>query len=182
MLAPVRTVAPSITPVSLADVKRQLIVDHNDDDLKLTALIAAAVDYLDGWTGVLGRCLVEQTWRQDYERFATCLPLPLGPVIGIVTVSSDAGTVDPASYSFVTDAGGRSRVEFASGSSVSGPVSVTYETGYPTTGGISAVPDGLKLAIVLHVKMNYETMEPAARESYQRAFDALIAPYGRISL
>ncbi|MBD9372109.1 phage head-tail connector protein [Rhizobium sp. ARZ01] len=191
MLAPVRTVAPAITPVSLAEAKQHLRVDHSDDDALITALIAAAVDHLDGWTGILGRCLVEQTWRQDFERFASCLPLPLGPVIGIVSVMSDAGSVDQASYSLVTDAGGRARVEFASGVSVAGPVSVTYEAGYPTTPEQpgspvvpekSTVPDGLKLAIVLHVKMNYETMEPAARDSYQRAFDALIAPYRRISV
>lgn len=181
MLAPVRTIAPEITPVSLDDVKRHLRVDHSDDDALITALIAAAVDHLDGWTGILGRCLVEQTWRQDFEQFASCLPLPLGPVIKIVSVTHDAGTVDQASYSLVTDAGGRARAEFASGASVAGPVSVSYEAGSP----VADVPAALKVAILLMVGnwyANREASTEAAMTELPIGVNALIAPYRRLGV
>lgn len=191
MLAPVRTAAPEIAPVSLDEVKADLHVDHTDDDALIKVLIGAAVAHLDGWTGILGRCLVEQTWRQDFERLASCLPLPLGPVVDIVSVVSGADMVDPASYALKVDAGGRARVEFGASVSAKGPVSVTYKAGYATTPAssgqlavpaASTVPDALKIAIILHITMNYEALKPEERESYQRAFDALIAPYRRIGV
>lgn len=193
MIAPVRTIAPEITPVTLDEVKGHLRVDHIDDDDLIQALIGAAVDHLDGWTGILGRCLVEQTWRQDFERFASCLPLPLGPVIDITSVdyanaAGDPSTVDPSDYALKVDAGGRASVALAF--SVPGPVSVVYQAGYETTpaqtepvvAAKSTVPDAIKIAIILHIKMNYETLKSEERELYKRAFDALIAPYRRIGV
>lgn len=64
-LAPVRTVAPAETPVSLDDLKMRLGIepDDHDDDAALERMIAAAVAYLDGRGGVLGLAMVTQTWR-----------------------------------------------------------------------------------------------------------------------
>jgi uncharacterized phiE125 gp8 family phage protein len=196
MLAPVRTVAPEIPPVSLDEVKGHLRVDHTDDDELIKALIGAAVTHLDGWSGILGRCMVEQTWRQDFECFASCLSLPLGPVIGIVDVvykdkhGADQ-TIDAANYLLRTDAGGRSRLEFATGVTVPGFVSARYRAGYPTTPAVtgddpapakSTVPDDLKVAIVMHVKANYDRLTPEERASYDRAFKALIATKRRVGV
>lgn len=212
MLAPVRTVAPSITPVSLADVKAHLRVDHTDDDAMIGALLAAATAHFDGWTGILGRCLVEQTWRQDFDAFARSLCLPLGPVISITSVTwrSAAGqvsTVASADYDLRTDAGGRAVIRFDDAYSFpsdlheSRALAVTYKSGYATIPEVPAVPgDGeedpgtpavparstvpepVKLAIILHVKLNYDPLEPAVRESYQRAIDALVAPFRRVGV
>lgn len=194
MLAPVRVSAPVAMPVSLAEAKAHLRVDHNDDDALITALIAAAVDHLDGWTGILGRCLVEQEWRQDFDAFALCLPLPLGPVIEIVGVASGADTMDASAYSLKTDAGGRSRVEF-SGISVSGPVSVTYRAGYATIPEVpadgetpavpaqSTVPPALKVAILLLVSnwyANHEVSSAPVMIELPFAVSAFVAPYRRI--
>src|SRR5690606_12599307 len=87
MLAPVRTVAPATMPVSLAEAKAHLRVDHDDQDDLITAQIKAATAYLDGWSGILGRALVTQTWRQDFAGFGDRLPLPLVPVTAIDSVS-----------------------------------------------------------------------------------------------
>ncbi|MFC4623835.1 head-tail connector protein, partial [Daeguia caeni] len=111
MLAPVRTVAPATMPVSLSEAKAHLRVDHDDQDDLITAQIKAATAYLDGWSGILGRALITQTWRQEFGRFADHLPLPLAPVTAIDSVSYfDAGNVqqvlDPGLYALHTDACG----------------------------------------------------------------------------
>ena len=116
MLAPVLIAPPDDLPASLDLAKLHLRVDHDDDDVLISSLISAAVDHLDGWTGVLGRCLVEQVWRQDFDALAPCLPLQLGPVIEIVSVKyvddrGDVQTLDPDGYRLRSDAGGRWRLD-----------------------------------------------------------------------
>lgn len=187
MLAPVLVTAPEITPISLADVKKDLRVEHTDDDDQITALIAAAVGYLDGYTGILGRCLVEQTWRQEFEAFAPCLPLPLAPLMSVESVEydDDSGspvTVPHTDYTSVVDGGGRASVKFSSGVTASGAVRITYKAGYPTVDSKSTAPDALKIAIVVHVKMNYYALSSDERASLRRTFDTLIAPYRRNGL
>lgn len=202
MLAPALVTPPAITPVSLAEVKAHLRVDHTDDDAMIGGLLSAAVAYFDGWTGVLGRCLVEQTWRQDFERACQVLPIPLAPVISIANVAypdanGDPVAIDVADYALKVDAGGRGGVLLRAEAVPTGPVSVTYKAGYatipevpavpgdpgtPAVSAQSAVPDPIKVAIKLHVQTNYDPMEPAARDSYQRAIDALVAPYRRVGV
>lgn len=212
MLAPVRTAAPTITPVSLAEVKAHLIIPHDDDDAMINTLIVAATAYLDGWTGILGRCLVEQSWRQDYDRFSSCMPLPIGPVISVTSVTwrNSAGqisTVAPSAYALRTDAGGRSIIRFDADFSFpadlheSAAVSITYRAGYPTTPAVpadpgppvtpeipaqSAVPDSIKVAILLLVGQWYATREAIsigdAVIALPFAVDALLAPYRRVGV
>lgn len=198
MLAPVLITPPAMLPVSLAEAKAHLRVDHTDDDSLIGGLIAAATDHLDGWTGILGRCLVEQTWRQDFAAFATCLSLPLGPVISISNVTVGGVTVDDSDYALLTDAGGRSRVEIAHIASGPGAVSVTYKAGYATIPEVpangadpaipaqSTVPAALKVAIMLLVGSWYANREiivvGATVENLPFAVDALIAPFRRVGV
>lgn len=191
MNRPVLVTPPAILPVSLAEAKLHLRVepDVTLEDTLITGLIGAATSYLDGWTGILGRCLVEQTIRQDFDGFASCLTLPLGPVIEIVSVTVGGDTIDPSAYSIKVDAGGRSRVEFDS-VSASGATSITYKAGYATIPEVpevpavepgagdppdppgspavpaipakSTVPDAVKVAILLFVGAWYENREETA--------------------
>ena len=69
-----RVIAPAEPVVALADVKADLRVDHSDPDSVIQAQIDPATSQLDGYSGVLGRCLVSQTWGQismDF-RLVTC--------------------------------------------------------------------------------------------------------------
>jgi uncharacterized phiE125 gp8 family phage protein len=194
MFTPVRTVDPSDTPVSLTEAKAHLRVDFDDDDDLITALIAAATDYVDGWSGVLGRALVTQTWRQDYNCFHPCLRLPLAPAASITSVTyldpnGDTQTVDEANYALWADGAGP-LVYFVTGfavpaTSIEGKaVSVTYVAGY---GDADAVPGPIKAALLLLIGQWYENREAAVvasgtAQALPFAVDALLAPYRRVGV
>lgn len=151
MHKPVLVTAPTMTPVSLADAKVQLAVEHDEHDAMIDGFIAAAVDHLDGWSGILGRALVEQTWRQDFDCFSGHMRLPLAPVISITSVtwrdsSGQISTVSSDDYALLSDALGP-YIKFKSGFSWPDdlnqikPVSVTFVVGYPTTPEVPEVPE-----------------------------------------
>lgn len=188
MLTPVRTVAPATTPVSLSDVKAHCRVSHNDDDVVLTSLLNAAVDHLDGWSGVLGRCLVTQTWRQDYGSFG-CLRLPLGPVASIASItyydaSNEQQTLSTDVYGLFADERGpyvglKSGQSWPSVYGRSDAVSVTF------VAGSADVPASIKAAIMLlvgHWYENREAVTAGAMSELPLAVDALISPHLRIGL
>lgn len=168
MHRPVLIAPPAILPVTVEEVRGYLPASPLSDEA-IEGMIESAVDYLDGWTGILGRCLVEQTWRQDFDAFSRELRLPLGSVISVESVTwqdrqGDVHTVPSTGYSLRTDAGGRSTVRFAAGYSFPSDlceaqaVAVTYRAGFathPAEGNKlakSTVPQNAKLAIVLMVQ------------------------------
>lgn len=212
MLRPVLVAPPELLPVSLVETKGHLRVDHSDDDTLIEGLIGAATDHLDGWTGILGRCLVEQTWRQDFDAFARSLCLPLGPVIAgeSVTWRNEAGqvaTIPGAAYDLRTDAGGRSLIRFDAdyvfpiGLHESRAVAVTFKAGYatipavepgegdppdpPGSPAMSTVPAAIKTAILLMVANWYNNREataPTTLGALPYGVDMLIAPYRRVGI
>jgi hypothetical protein len=107
---------PASLPVSLADMKAHLRAAHNDDDADIDAKQAGAVAMLDGWGGLLGRCIMPQVWAIDVEGPGPhLLPFPdatgvaagpednpvgvevtrtaLGPVVTVSVPEGDAVTV-----------------------------------------------------------------------------------------
>lgn len=85
MLAPVLVEGPAELPHTLDLVKSHLRVDFSEDDDLIQALAESAVGLLDGWTGVLGRAMVSQTWSQSFATLRQA-PLVVGPVAEIVSV------------------------------------------------------------------------------------------------
>ncbi|MGV8830337.1 MAG: head-tail connector protein [Devosia sp.] len=216
MYSPILVTPPAMTPISVADAKvhlRQAEYDASgaviagDDDALISAFIDAAVSCLDGWTGILGRCLVEQSWRQDFDSFAGCLRLPLAPALGITSVvATDAdgaeATVPDTAYSLLTDALGpfvRLNSSFVAPYSLADAagVSVTFTAGYATIPEVAAVgetaaipaqstvPAAIKVAILLLVGDWYNNREasmPGTVSELPFAVNALISPFRRISI
>ncbi|MGQ3041108.1 MAG: head-tail connector protein [Brevundimonas sp.] len=181
--APVRTVAPAQTPVTLAEAKAHCRVDHSDEDSLITSLIGAAVAELDGWAGSLGRCLVTQTWAQDFDGFPLRLrlPLPAATIVSVTYVDTDgsAQTLAEDRYELRRDALG-SFVEPAFSYSwpavraQSASVTVTF------TAGASAadVPASIKTAILLRVADLYQNREAVGAElKPSPTIRALLAPF-----
>ncbi|MDP2358014.1 MAG: head-tail connector protein [Beijerinckiaceae bacterium] len=188
---PVLVTPPAAPPVSLEEAKAHLRVDHDEENALIEALIAAATAHLDGWTGILGRCLVTQTWRQDLREFPAggTIRLPF-PAPGSVSVTYyDAAnaeqTLAPSAYHVLDDIRGGA-IELAA--SASWPavydrpdaVSVTFNAGY---GAGNAVPAALKAAIKLMIGDLYMNRETVAKTGVSvpmsTAAHMLIASYRR---
>lgn len=83
---------PTDQVVTLAEAKLHLRVDGEDEDSLIQGLIDAAVAYLDGADGVLGRALAPQEWEVVFCGSAPGV-LPLVPVINSeVPVTADGET------------------------------------------------------------------------------------------
>lgn len=182
----------------------RITIDRDDDGVILDQVafyeisavmqgyIDAAVHHLNGWTGILGACIGEQVWKQEFDRFDRCLCLPLGPAISIESVSyrNEAGqisTIGASEYSLRTDGAGDSVVRFRNAYAFPtstlyeiGAVSVTYKVGY------NPVPPPIKQAILLMVGAWYENREETvigvsvASLPNAVAVDRLIAPFRRM--
>lgn len=72
----IRVTPPTVPVVTLTDMKEHLRVLHDDEDLMIQSLTDAAVSWLDGWDGVLGRCVMPQTWRIDAADLVAGFRLP----------------------------------------------------------------------------------------------------------
>ncbi|MGE0845834.1 MAG: hypothetical protein AB7L41_06160 [Flavobacteriaceae bacterium] len=192
MLRPVLTVAPAEPAVSMDEIKTYLAIEHGDDDAMLAALRDAAVAHYDGWTGVLGRCLVTQTWRVDLCDWpgSGCIRLPF-PDVTAATVSyfDEANveqTVSSSFYELLEDARGafvRFLNEFTSPGVYddrSDAVRVTLVAGY---GDAAEVPEPVKLAIKMRAGWRYRNRDGLASsdaaEGIDRAADSAAAPYKR---
>ena len=199
MHRPVLITSPVIQPVTLAEAKLHLRVDHNDEDALIQSLIRAATEHLDGWTGILGRCLVEQVWRQDHDRFARQMIIPLGPADTAQSITwrdpaGQLGTVPSGSYDLRTDEAGNAIIRFdadyifPTNLHESRAIAITFKAGYETNSGppaTSKVPDPLKVAILLlvgHWYQNREAVSAAGMAYLPFAVEALIAPYRRMQL
>ncbi len=193
MLAPVRTAPPAGDVVSLDDIKRHLPVDHEDDDELLRGFLAAAVGHLDGYSGILGQALVEQTWKQGFCRFSDRMRLPLGPYLKDASVDyfdSDnvAQTLADTVFQVLADARGpflALKPDQAWPGTCRRPdaVSVTYKAGFGTA---ADVPAPIKQAIRMTVAAWYEHRETVrvGETAVEMPFGAtmLIAPFRRVGL
>lgn len=196
MHRPVLVTPPDTLPIIVDEVKQALRIDHNEDDAVIDRLIRSAADHYEGWNGILGIVLVEQTWRQDFDSFHDCMHLPLGPVRDIVSVKyrnreGQMSTVAASSYTLRTDGGGRSFVRFDSSYSrptdlhESAAVQVEYRAGWPNTDDTpprSTVPHDLRTAIILRVQLSYDEAAENNSDNVRRVEDALVSKYRRIAV
>jgi len=95
----IRVITPPEPFVLPADVAG----DHAENDAKIAAMIAAAVEEIDGYTGWLGRCLAPQLLEFSAVPHRAQFQLPIGPVLGIdgITIEDHNGVqtaLDPDTY------------------------------------------------------------------------------------
>lgn len=109
---PFRVTPPAELPLTVDEAKDHLRVDHNDENPLIEALIDVVTERLDGYSGVLGRALITQTWQQRWSEFprSRWLPLPLAPVQSVTVEYLDEtgtlNTLDSSRYYLVNFASG----------------------------------------------------------------------------
>lgn len=169
-----RIAAPQQQPLTLEEVKAHLKLgpEHQEDDLLVQGLIDAAVDHLDGYRGILGRCLVTQTWRADITRLgeSIALPFPDSTVTEILYTDEPAGAVEWVWHESLV------RPTLIPTAGWGRPVSVTFTAGF---GGPADVPQSLKLAMLTLIDhwYNNRCAVGAVGGDVALSFGALIDPW-----
>jgi uncharacterized phiE125 gp8 family phage protein len=173
---------PGAEPVSLAEAKAFLRLEHDDEDGLVAALITAARLHVEAATR---RLLVTQNWRIVRDRWpGGIVPIPLAPLQSVVGVrlfpeEGAAATVPSADYwldAASTPARLVARRGFREpGRPVAG-IEIDVVAGY---GDAAEVPEPLRQAIRLLVAHWFEDrlLVGAADLLLPKTVDALIAPY-----
>lgn len=155
-MPPVRVTPPAAPVVPLDDLKAHLRVDHADDDALIAAYEAAAVSYLDGWRGIMGRCILSQQWAVTYGEAGT-YRLPLPDVLE-VTVDAGAATLEADCLGALV--------------TITEAATVTMTCEMPED-ALSTVQMAIKL-LVAHWYQNREAASETRIEDAPLAFNALI--------
>ena len=193
MFAPILVTPPDADIITLAEAKSHCRVDHTDDDDLISGLIAKATSHLDGASGILGRCLISQTWRVDFPCWNSCFRLPFPNVrsatVSYFDTSNVEQTVADASVEVFEDHISsivRMSNSFARPSTYSdraAPVRIEFIAGYGDDA--ADVPQAITLAALLLIGHLYENREASTAEAMSvlpLAFDALVAPFRRVGI
>ena len=162
MTPPVLVTAPTVPVVALADLKAHLRIDHDDENAILTKREASAVAYLDGWTGVLGRAIRPQQWRQEFSA-GEFVRLAMPDVSAITVVALDsAGSEVSVTTTMKADYKGTWVEVYGAYDTLR----VTYTCGMTAT----QIPDA-EILVALMVERDHDRPIGPAYEAISRAID-----------
>lgn len=146
---------PALEPVTLAEAKLHLRVDHTDEDALIQSLIVTSRLQIEA---ALGIALLEQSWRivRDAWPLSDVVDLPLHPVrvvtaVSILDAAGAAQVLDPIGY--VLEAAARPpRLVTRSGywpapGARAGGIQIDVEAGYGPTA--NDVPAPLRQAVLM---------------------------------
>ena len=181
------TTPATAEPLSLAEAREHLRVDHFDDDGVITGCILAARQHIENVTGL---ALVTSTWTMTLDDFppVELITLPREPVqsVSAVRYYNEAGVLTTWSttawetdlYSMPPRLRPRDGYDWPDTADVLGAVQVEFVAGY---GGPQAVPQPIMQAMRLLVGHFYENREASvvgtSAAPLPFAVDALLAPY-----
>lgn len=187
-----RITAPALEPVTLATAKAHMRVAHASEDALIPLYISAAVAYLDGKDGILGRALYTQTWELSLDVFpcGRTIEIPLPPLQSVMTlkyfdVNNVEQTLSSARYTVdISSEPARIIIDSTGWPDIydrPNAINIRFVCGYGTE---SAIPASLRAAMLLHIGDLYENRQTGqAQEFYQNpAFMSLICPYRIISV
>jgi uncharacterized phiE125 gp8 family phage protein len=146
---------PALEPVTLSEMKAHARIDTSADDTLAGALIIAARQWAERYTG---RAFITQTWRLYIDATPdreTEIELPRPPLLAVTSVqvfdNSDIGTIWPTGNYFVDTAREPGRLALRLGatwpvpSRLTNGIMIEFNAGYGSSA--SAVPEPIKLAI-----------------------------------
>ena len=166
-----RTTAPSLEPITLAETKLFLRVDHSDEDALIASLITAARESAESYTR---RSFITQTWELSYNDAApTTIMLPMRPVQNITSITIDGNNISSSLYSLNA---AKDAVICETG--LTGDIiTITYVTGYGSS--TTLVPAPIKQALLQHIASLYDDRSQEAIPTISRT---LLQPYREVRL
>lgn len=180
---------PTQRPITLADLKKRIRVDFDDDDSLIAQYLDGAIARIDGPAGI-GYAMMEQTWTLSLDVFPNVIYLPGAPVTDVVSIKYYDGddveqTLDSANYR-VDYAGDEVRIEPVDSWPGIGTrmaaVSIDYTVG---AADASDVPADLVDAVCLLVAHRYEMRQPVITGTIvaevPMGFDSIVAQYHRLA-
>lgn len=177
-----KQIAPPIAyPLAIEEVRAHLRIDATSEDALIDSYIAAVTAHLDGADGVLGRCLIDQTWKLSGTRPAcNCcagIELPLPPLIEVVSVSTIAEdgseTAVPVDGYRVVDNGSMPSVIVPAGGVMWDGAAIVYRAGYAevdVASGIvtGTVPRAILQYMLLMIADAYENRQSVIQSTVNR--------------
>lgn len=191
---PVLQTGPLLEPVTLAEAKAHLRVDHSDDDTYINGLISAARTYLEAY---LGLALISRTYVWKISRWplrkthgadqqARSINVPIGPLQGVVSITlfdrDDSPVVWSSDHYYVAKS--LDQIFRKEGKSWPTPerfpegIEITYSAGFGDVG--ADVPMVIRQAILQLVAHFYQARLPVSQAPlYPIPFGVmeLLAPY-----
>lgn len=179
-MTPTLVSPPAFPFVPAPDVEALLRLDTTEDATVINALAAAAMSYLDGWSGVLGRCVVPQTWRVTAAGFED-MTLPFPDLRSVVVTYRDAAnavqTLDAAAYRTGEGPDG-AWIAFDTGVSLPATYSRDDAVTIDGTYGFAEVPAALRTAGTMLA--GYWAENRVGGGNIPPMVAALIAPFRRV--
>ncbi len=154
-----RITPPASEPVTLAETKTYLRVEHANDDAMIGLMITAAREAAETY---LGTSFITQRWKMTVEhQLAEMIPLHFGLVQSIVSIvekteEGDSTTLDAAGYRLSIDKRAVHIIAPRSGFRFE----ITYDAGYGATA--SLIPGLIRQGLLQHVAAMYERREVSA--------------------
>jgi uncharacterized phiE125 gp8 family phage protein len=168
---------PTGLPLTLDEVKAHLRLDGSEEDALLSALIAAATEYVQNITN---RQLLEADYELMIDRLPASIPLPRPPFARITEIRAidDSGAevvFDPTYYQISNSEHAIIRGIRESGwfASTYTDIRVTYTAGYASA---ALVPAAIKQAMLLIIGSMYENREDG-HDRFPKASDTLLNAY-----
>lgn len=161
-------VRPILEPVSLAELKLHLRIDHSDEDEYLKAILLVARERVEDFTA---RALLTQTWRICLDLFPSgdFIELPYGNLQSVTSLKyKDSDGVETTiaettEYLVETNGTDRGRIVLPYGESwpsftayPSQPISIVFVCGWTKA---TDVPSAIKAAILLLAADSYNLRE-----------------------
>ena len=181
--------APAVEPVSLAEAKAYLRVEHNDDDDLIAALIAGSRIHVEARTR---RALITQSWRLSADDWPQdgrlpVRPAPLRSLTAARVYDAENNTHAVDTQAFVLDLG-TSALAFAPWAlPVPGRTAAGIELDVVCGYGDAAtdVPEPLRQAtrlLIAHWYENRGLVSAGVAQALPESAAALLAPYRMLSL
>ena len=175
---------PALEPVTLAEAKSYLRVDHSDEDTLISSMITAARRFAEDYTR---RALIAQQWSLslDSAPSARSITLPRSPVMTLIsiTVTDENDAVTPFDLGQVVLSPRDGRVHLKEGATwptsdrVADGITFTWQAGY---GALAAdVPAPIRQAILQLVAQMHQdrSVLPEGAVATHPSVSLLLSPY-----